>query len=160
MPESENPYIVAKSKLDAYIAANGLRNTQERFVLLEHICALPQPFGADKLVVFAKERHISPATVYNTLTLLVSAQILHCLSQQYGRSKSMYELSLTGKIRFEFVCTRCGRVSRFKDRAIENIIRMRRFPNFVPNGFSMYVYGECKTCKRKPLSDKKPSSDL
>ncbi len=154
MPQKENPYPEAKTKLEAYIAAQGLRNTQERFVLLEHICSLPQPFGADRVVSFAKEKYISPATVYNTLSLLVSAQILHCLSKQYGRSKSMYELMLAGKSEFEFVCTRCGRVSKFKDRAIENIIRMRRYSNFIPKGFSVYIYGECKTCKRKPLTEK------
>lgn len=154
MPESETPYSVAKSKLEAYVAANGLRNTQERFVLLEHICSLSQPFCADEVVTFAKERHISPATVYNTLALLVSAQILHGISKQYGRSRTSYELMLTDTVHFEFVCTRCGRVSQFRDKAIEHIVRMRRYNNFVPHGFSLYIYGECKTCKRKPNPNK------
>ncbi len=154
MQNSENVYTAAKEKLDAYIAANGLRCTQERYTLLRHCCSLGTTFEADKVIAFAQEQHISPATGYNALGLFVSAQILHCISKQYGRSKACYELMLARQPHIEFVCTRCGRVSELKDKAIENIVRMRRYTNFVPHGFSLYIYGECKTCKRKPTPKK------
>lgn len=151
---SENIYTVAQAKLDAYIAANGLRCTQERYCLLQYICSLGGMFEADKVIVYAREQHISPATVYNALNLFVSAQILHSLSKAYGRGKTCYELMLFPTPHIEVVCTRCGRVSELKDKAIENIVRMRRYTNFVPHGFSLYIYGECKTCKRRPLTGK------
>ncbi len=154
MQNSENIYTEAQAKLDAYIAANGLRCTQERYRLLLYICSLGSVFEADKILAYAQEQHISPATVYNSLRLFVSAQILHCLSKPYGRSTTCYELMLVPKPHIEVVCTRCGRVSELKDKAVENIVRMRRYTNFVPHAFSLYIYGECKTCKRKPVASK------
>lgn len=151
---SEDLYTIAQAKLDAHIAANGMRCTRERYCLLQYICSLGSVFEADKVIVYAQAQHISPATVYNTLNLFVSAQILHSLSKPYGHSKACYELTLVSKPHIEVVCTRCGRVSELKDKAIENIVRMRRYTNFVPHGFSLYIYGECKTCKRKPLTGK------
>lgn len=151
----DDTYKAASSKLENYIRENGLRHTPERYTLLRHICALEQPFGIDALVgSLAEEERISTATIYNTVNLLVSAQILHCISRRDGRKYAQYQLTAQQAARLELVCTRCGRVSAFKDKAIENLIRMRKYSNFNLQGYSLYIYGECKTCKRKSLTNK------
>lgn len=148
--KQEDSYKVALAKLETYIRNNGLRHTPERYTLLRHVCALEQPFGMETLVNAVADEHISLGTIYNTVNLLVSAQILHCINKRYGRKQSEYELMTKSVVRMELVCTRCGRVSRFRDVAVENIVRIRKYSNFTMSGCSLYVYGMCKTCKRKP----------
>ena len=153
--KQDDTYKAALNKLETYIKDNGLRHTPERYTLLRHICALEQPFGIDTLAgSLSEEDRISPATIYNTINLLVSAQILHCVSRRDGRKYAQYQLTAQPAVRFELVCTRCGRISSFKDKAIENLIRTRKYSNFNLQGYSLYIYGECKTCKRKLLKDK------
>ena len=148
--KQEDSYKVALAKLETYIRNNGLRHTPERYTLLRHVCALEQPFGMVTLVNAVANEHISLGTIYNTVNLLVSAQILHCINKRYGRKQSECELMTKSVVRMELVCTRCGRVSRFRDVAVENIVRIRKYSNFTMSGCSLYVYGMCKTCKRKP----------
>lgn len=141
---------MALAKLETYLKDNGLRHTPERYTLLRHVCALEQPFRTETLVESVQNEHISLATVYNTLGLFISAQILHCLNRRYGRKQAEYELLTQKLVRMEMVCTRCGRVSHIRDVAIQNLVCTRKYSNFNMQGFSLYVYGECKTCKRKP----------
>lgn len=148
--KSAEEYISAKAKLDAYLVSHRLRHTQERYILLQALCEMEQPFIAGALVEVARSQHISQATVYNSIALFVSAQILHCVGREYGRAGAKYELITDGTIHMELICKRCGRVSRFRDVAIENLVRARRYSNFNLQHYSFYVYGECKTCKRKP----------
>lgn len=150
----EDSYKIAQSKLETYIQANNLRHTTERYILLRCVCALEQPFSVDSLVKVAEEEHISLATIYNSVNLFVSAQILHCISRRYGRKLAQYELMTQRTVRMEMICTRCGRVSRIKDVAIENLVRTRKYSNFNMQGYSLYIYGECKTCKRKSQTNK------
>ena len=152
--KQEDAYKAALAKLEAYIQANHLRRTPEREILLKHICTMPQPFSMDTLVAEMENEHISTGTVYNTVNLLVSAQILHCISKRYGRKRSEYELMTKNAVRMELVCTRCGRVSHFRDIAVENLLRTRKYSNFNMQGCSLYVYGTCKTCKRKTKTEK------
>lgn len=147
--KNEKDYIAAKAKLDDYVDAHHMRHTQEREMLLKALCEMEQPFAVKALLASAEEQHISQGTVYNTLALLVSAQILHCVKRGYGREQAEYELLTNAQTHLELVCRRCGRVAKFKDVAIENLVRARKYSNFTLRSFSLYVYGECKTCKRK-----------
>lgn len=152
--KQEDSYKVAQSKLETYIQANNLRHTPERYSLLRYVCALEQPFSVDSLVKVAEEEHISLGTIYNSVNLFVSAQILHCINRRDGRKWAQYELMTQRTMRMEMICTRCGRVSRIKDAAIEKLVRTRKYSNFNMQGYSLYIYGECKTCKRKPQKDR------
>lgn len=149
---SETRYREAERKLDKFIARNQLRRTPERFIILRHACDLGNPFTAGQLMQLAQQDHISQGTVYNTLSLLVSAQILWCLGKR--GTKAEYEVVTGGKIRMQLRCSECGRVADFKDVAIENLVNARKYSNFNISHFSLYVYGSCKTCRRKKLRQK------
>lgn len=148
--DTDELYASCKAQLSDYIDQHGLRHTQERDILLRHICQLPQPFAVSELVEKGKNDHISQATVYNTLTLLVSARILHMVSGGSANNRSaLYELFTRRDARLEFICRRCGRVVAFDDKILDDRVRAHKYINFNPQTFSLYVYGECKTCKRK-----------
>ena len=148
MTKEDTVYQEAAERLNTYIDAHGLRHTQEREWVLRHVCALHGPFSAEHLIVLCREEHISPATVYNTLSLLTDAHILYPLNRQYGHKKATYELLTRGDTHLQIICTRCGRVADFRDTAVQNLLHARRYSNFLLSHFSLYVYGTCKVCRR------------
>lgn len=141
-------YEASDAKLRAYIHAKGLRPTKVRTMVLKQVCALPRPFTADQLVKACQPDRISVGTVYNSLNLFVEAGILRGLTRQRGQSATEYDLQTEKESVMQIICTKCGRVARMEDRAIINLVKMRRYSNFNMAHFALYVYGECKTCRR------------
>lgn len=139
-------YREAERKLEMYIARHSLRHTMERYTLLRHACNLTSPFTAGQLMELAAKDNISVPTVYNTLRLLVSAQILWSLGKRGLNAE--YEVVTGGKVRMQLRCSNCGRIANLSDAVISDMILGRKFNNFNPSHFSLYVYGTCKVCKR------------
>ncbi len=119
----------------------------EREVVLGIVCNLKQPFMPCQVIERANEKHISQATVYNCITLFEKIGILHLLERRV-RSKSQYEVITTQPNRLRLICKKCGRESDFKDLAITNAVRLRKYSNFTPEHFTLFVYGECKYCRK------------
>jgi len=132
-----------------------MRRTPVREMVLEQVCLLPQPFTADQLVQACAAERISIGSIYNTLSLFVSARILHAINRQHGRTSTQYELIQGNTIRLQIICSKCQRVTTFKDKAIENLVMTRMYSNFNAQRISMFVYGECKHCRRPERNDKK-----
>lgn len=148
--EAQALYEETAAHLQAYLKTNGLRCTQERLLLLRQICRYKRNFTAERLQKDMEPvARISVATVYNTLDLLCSCHIVRKLNLQHKVRVVEYELLRSNAHTMRFVCTRCGRWVDFKDKAIENILKGKRFSNFVMNDFSLSVYGVCKICRRK-----------
>lgn len=140
-------YNEAERKLERYIGANHLRHTKERYTILHYCCELGK-FRATQIIELATADFISRPTVYNTLALLVSAQILW---RQSGKGPAAeYETISKAKVRMRMQCTRCGRVLNFKDAAIEQVIENHRYRNFNLSHFTLDVWGTCKTCSPDP----------
>jgi len=142
-----NAYIASKERLDQYVLANGLRPSVVRDTVLEQLCELKQPFTARELTEICQTQRISKATVYNSLELFISAQILRGTNRQRGRTAIQYELILDSQQKIQMICQDCGRVSDFRDKAIERLILERKYSNFNLMHFSLLVYGRCKKCK-------------
>lgn len=142
-------YKLSREKLDKYLLQHNLRHTLERYQVLLRACELPSPFTVDQLVEATREDHISQATVYNVLNLLKDARIAHLLGKQYRQNKDLYEITSTTNNHLQIICTQCGREAEFKDVAVMNLLYAKRFNNFDLQHFSLYVYGECKVCRKK-----------
>ena len=137
-------------RLNAYIQTHGMRPSPVREAVLEQACSLPQPFTAEQLRVVCEAMRISVGTVYNSLNLFVLAQILHATNRQRGgRAATEYEVVTPNVMRMQYICTECSRTVDFHDKAIERIVRERRYSNFAVNTFSLFVYGQCKICRSK-----------
>ena len=144
--KANSPYKNALDALDAYLNEHEMRMTTVRQIVLNELCQLPQPFTAEQLEEACRNERISKGTVYNTLNLLVEAHILHILERQKGRTVNEYELTKAETNRMQVVCTKCGRVTEFNDKAIARLMMERKFPNFNVQHFTLLAYGECKTC--------------
>lgn len=152
MASKNKIYDIALVRLNAYIKQEKMRVSPVRKMVLEKVCILKQPFTADQLITACAEEHISEATIYNALTLFFTARILHATKRQRGQTATEYELTIGTHSRMQIVCLNCGRITTFHDKAMEQIVKEHKYYNFNLNRFSMYVYGECKHC-RKPRRD-------
>ncbi len=151
MTETNNIFDQAKAVLKEYIHKNGMRQTLERQIVLQYICDYNQAFTAEQIIKDVCEvEHISVATIYNTLDLLVRCGLLTRLPAHIGAAFEEYELVLLHANRLRFVCSNCGRIVEIKDKALEDIIQSKRYTNFNMTAFTLSVYGTCKICRRKP----------
>ena len=141
-------YNNAVERLNGYLKANEMRPSVVRNAVLEQACYLPQPFTAKQLVEVCKEQRISIGTVYNSLNIFISAQILHATERQRGKAATEYEV-ITGEHHcMQIICQKCGRISDIQDKAIARLIKERKYSNFTLQHYSLFVYGECKICRR------------
>ena len=157
MTSGSKTYETALERLNAYIKANNMRRSVVREMILEQVCLLPQPFTADQLTKACAAERISVGSVYNVLDVFVQAQILHAINRQRGRTAIEYELTMVTRNRIQVICGRCHRVTSFHDKAIEHLIQTRKYTNFNPAHYTLFVYGECKHCRNLLLTDKKGS---
>ena len=146
---SVEKYEKALAVLDEYIRAHNLRHTLERERLLKIMADVKKPlFTVHDIDEQRKEQHISVPTLYNSLNLFVSARILYKLERTRGVQLEQYKWALDAKDTMRVSCTRCGREANFTDLAVQRILHDRKYANFIPAHFSLYVYGVCKTCRR------------
>jgi len=136
-------------RLAAYIRSNGMRPSAVRKMILKAVCGLPQPFPAKQLAEACKAERISVGSVYNALDLFIKADILRATKRQRGKAATEYELVLGNPVRMMVVCQRCGRRTEFNDKAIDRLVRERKYSNFNLQQYSLVVYGECKVCRKK-----------
>lgn len=150
---STKTHNAAQKQLNAYLRAHEMRPSRVRNMVLTQICSLPQPFKAEQLVEACQEERISVGTVYNALSLFVTAEILQLHDRQRGRMASEYEMIVGTTMRMQVVCNKCGRVTEVHDKAIERLIKERKYTNFNLQHVSLFVYGECKLCRKQKNND-------
>ena len=146
---SDEKYTRALALLNDYIRANNLRHTAEREMILQVLSEVKTPtFTTKQVEKEVSKLHISLPTLYNSLRLFVSARILYKIDRVSGMQQEHYGWYVDTKNSMIIVCTDCGRTARFTDKAIQNTIYNRKYANFVPAHFAMFVYGQCRACRR------------
>jgi len=139
-----------KNIFAAYLEQHGQRKTPERFTILEEIYARDDHFDAETLYLQLKSRNynISRATVYNTLELLVSCDLV--TRHQFGKSMAQYEKAYGHHQHDHVICVVCKKVVEFCDPRIGQIQNMiGELLNFQITHHSMNLYGICADCQKK-----------
>ena len=155
MQKIARAYNLAQEKLARYLRENEKRPSKVRNMVLTQICLLPQPFKAEQLLKACEADRISVGTIYNSLETFVDANILVAFERQMGKNAAEYELITGSANRMQIICQKCGRVSNFTDKAITTLIQDRKYSNLNMQHFSLFVYGECKICRKKTLKNNK-----
>ena len=144
----ENILQRGEQQLRSYLTEHGLKHTPERYSIMATACRL-QHFTIDELRASITELSISRATIYNTLSLLEDARLVQKLDKEFGVRTAQYEWVQDSESTVQIVCTKCGRISPVKDSTISRMLADKRWSNFVPHHFSLYMFGQCKVCRRK-----------
>ena len=145
-----------KKVLHKYLKDKGLRNTPERYTILEEIYNYDKHFNVDDLYLRMMERkyHISKATIYNTIDVLLDAQLIR--KHQFGEG-STYEKSYFDKQHDHLVLYKEG-----TEKEIAEIIefcdpRIQAIKESIEEAFgvmidshTLYFYGRKK--ENSPLS--------
>ena len=144
----ENILQQGEQQLRSYLTEHGMKHTPERYSIMATACRL-QHFTIDELRASITELSISRATIYNTLSLLEDARLVQKLDKEFGVRTAQYEWVQDSESTVQIVCTKCGRISPVKDSTISRMLADKRWSNFVPHHFSLYMFGQCKVCRRK-----------
>lgn len=144
----------ALALLNTYIDENNLRHTPEREIVLQILAEHDQPmFTVHDVLDRVLQAKISRPTLNNCLKVFVSARILYRLDDASGMPQVLYRWTMGTVSTMRMVCVRCGKQQNFTDKSIIQTVARRKYSNFVPSQFVMYVFGTCKTCRRLKAID-------
>ncbi|MDR1880562.1 MAG: transcriptional repressor [Tannerellaceae bacterium] len=142
-------YSEARKSFTEYLAGKKLRKTEERFRILEEICTFPGHFDICTLhrQLDEKNYHVSTATLYNTLEVLVDGRLI--IRLQAGGNAVQYELRKLAETHLHVICTKCETIREVKNAHFRSQWRGIKTPRFTPEFAALYIYGLCSKCKNK-----------
>ena len=139
-----------------YLRINGHRKTSERYAILDAIYSIKGHFDIDMLYKYMEsdgEFRVSRATLYNTIILLVDANLV--IKHQFG-SSSQYERAYKNGTHHHVICTECGKVTEFQDDRLKQAVGETKLKRFTASHYSLYIYGVCSRCanaRRKKINN-------
>jgi len=134
--------------LETLLKDKGLKLTAQRKQLLKKALLKHNHFSAEELYesLKAKEAGISRATVYRTLKLLASYEVLDV--HDFDRGYRLYESRLGRKHHDHLVCLRCRRITEFENSEIEEEqVKVAKKHHFKILSHSHKIYGLCQKCR-------------
>jgi Fe2+ or Zn2+ uptake regulation protein len=79
------------------------------------------------------------------------AGIVHRLEKDFGKRATQYEIVFLRSSSIKIICQKCGRISEVKDSTIQRMLDDKNYTNFNQERYSLYIYGQCKVCRKKRL---------
>jgi len=140
----------AQEAFRIYLRQHALRFTPQRRAVLEEVYATHRHFDAEELFerLRAKQRNVSRATVYRTLSHLVECNLIKEVLRCRGRAQ--YEHTLGHSHHDHLLCVECGKVIEFHDPTIEESQRrICEAFRFEPIEHRLGIRGICWACQKK-----------
>ena len=137
----------------AFLKERNLRQTPERFMVLEEVYATDDHVDADELYLRLKQKgnRVSRATVYNTLDLLLDCDLVG--RHQFGKNQAKYERAYSYWQHDHLICLDCNEVLEFCDPRIQGIQEMvAEIYQFDIKHHALHLYGHCQRadCSNRP----------
>lgn len=140
-------YSEIKDLFTGYLTEKKLRKTEERYTIFEHICAFPGHFDICMLHEQLENDHfhVSKATLYNTLDVLVDAGLI--VRHPVSAKSVQYELRMLADTHLHLICTQCGGIREMRNTVLQAEVDNLKITRFTPEFYCLYVYGLCSKCK-------------
>ena len=151
--KSNNIELLQKTFYD-YLKNKKLRNTAERNAICSTVCQIKKPFTLEMIWQQLEDVnfHVSRASVYNTMELLLDANIV--VRHKFSGAIVQYELKNFDDQSIYAVCTHCDAVRKVKNEKLNNLFSDCKIPKFTVEHHSLHFYGICSKCKYKLLQKK------
>ena len=149
LTELENLQTDVAERLRQYLVANELRQTRERYAILRAAYDIEGTFAIDDLneILQQKKFHVSVGTLYQTVQLLVQANLL--IRHPFSSSSAIYERIADDKPRSYQICGNCHLITRIKSKELAACLDTYRPRTFTVSHRIVYVYGTCAKCQRR-----------
>ena len=127
---------------------DGLKFTPQRLAVLEEIITDHGHRECEDIYLALKQngKHVSRATVYRTMDILVNNDFAR--KMELGDGRARYESKVNNPHHDHMVCTTCGTILEFVDQDIENL------QNKIANQYQFklqrhihQLFGVCKKCQ-------------
>ena len=128
--------------LDKHLELKGLRKTQERYAIVKEIYSFDHHFYADELYtqMIKKKYRVSRATIYNTLDLLVSLELVS--RHVFKENTSKYEKSF-GFRQHDHIILENDEIIEFCDPRIQSIKNtLEEMFDLKIKNHSLYFFGK------------------
>lgn len=137
-------------RFEEYLQSRGMRMTQQRRLLVEHVFSRHQHFDADTLIeqlpTSGEEGHVSRPTVYRTLSEFVDAGLLRKF--QLG-GRAVYEHDYGYPQHDHLHCLECQKLIEFQSQELIGLrAAVAREHRFQVTGHRLIITGLCDHCRR------------
>ena len=137
-------------RFEEFLQSRGMRNTQQRRTLLEHVFSRHEHFDADTLIEQlpskGQEGYVSRPTVYRTLSEFVEAGLLRKF-ELAGRA--VYEHDYGYPEHDHLYCQKCEQLFEFRS---DTLVALResvaRDHQFHVTGHRFIITGICEPCRK------------
>jgi Fe2+ or Zn2+ uptake regulation protein len=124
------------------LSKDGLRVTEPRRTIIEHIVNRPEPFTAEQLVSELPE--VGRATVYRTLEVLSAGHWLARIHHDEGE----HAYIPAAPHKHQLVCTRCGKTVTFDTCDLDGLMaQLSQRTGFAIAGHALEAFGLCQQCQ-------------
>jgi Fur family ferric uptake transcriptional regulator len=143
--------LTPQQRFEEYLQSRGMRITQQRKLLVEHVFSRHEHFDADALIEqlpsSGKPGHVSRPTVYRTLNEFVDAGLLR---RFILNGRAVYEHDYGYPQHDHMHCVDCNRLFEFQSPELLEIRdRVARESRFRVTGHRLIISGVCQECIQK-----------
>lgn len=133
--------------LTEYLELHQMRKTPERYAVLKVVYQMNGHFTVDELyAVLEGCYHVSRATIYNVLDLLVHAGLV--VRHTFGTSMCYEKCYGVRDFHYQ-VCTECGAVQRVSAPQVSAALRDVSRRRFHATHATVCIYGLCAKCQSR-----------